>query len=566
MEASKYIRRCSRSVRVGALTIGGDAPIRLQSMANVSTMDTDACVRQALECAQAGCDLFRYTVQGEREARNLSPIVSRLRSASCAMPLVADIHFNRKPAFEALKYVEKVRINPGNFADSRARFQSDPLLHIQEVFTPFIEEARLQQRAIRIGVNHGSLSPRILEQWGNTPEGMVQSCLEYIALCQKLDFHEVVISMKSSNVQVMTQAVHRLITALQSIQAPYPLHLGVTEAGSGEDGRIKSAVGIGSLLMDGIGDTIRVSLSEDPLCEIEFGKKLISYVERVQQELRTSPYAPTPAHLYSVWDRATSELSYHQILGKDLTPIVYIDPSALSSVGLPEGVYPIAETQYVEIDTDREDAFNQLDALPESRVPLMLTSASPLALYRWRKIYEELHARHADHPIILHFKSAVSDPDMVLIESCLHLGSALLQGMGHAVMLSAPALRGISTIDLPLAILQATRLRTSHTEFISCPGCGRTLFDLQSVVQDLKQKLSHLPNLKIGIMGCIVNGPGEMADADYGFVGGAVGKVDLYIKQHCVQRGIPYQEAIPRLIEIIRENGDWIEPPLDHLS
>lgn len=523
-------------------------------------MDTEACVNQALECHEAGCDLFRYTVQGEREAQNLSLITSQLRRRECAIPLVADIHFNRKPAFESLKYVEKVRINPGNFADSRKDPEKTTIDKIRQEFGAFLQEATNHQRAVRIGVNHGSLSARILEQYGNTPQGMVESCLEYLGICREHSFDNIIISMKSSNVRVMTEAVRKLIVAMDSLGVAYPLHLGVTEAGSGEDGRIKSSIGIGSLLMDGIGDTIRVSLSEDPICEIVFGRKLIEYVESVQTALQISDLEACPADRYTEWNRKQTALSYNALLGQETTPIVFL-PTQEPAIATLEGVHPIASTRYTEIDLD-QDPLLQQTLLPSSQEePIMLTSQSPLALYRWRKAYEALQAKGAQHPTILHFKSSALDADKVLIEACLHLGSALLQGMGNAVMLTAEHLAPQATADLLLSILQAARIRSSRTEFISCPGCGRTLFDLQSVVQEIKKELSHLPNLKIGIMGCIVNGPGEMSDSDYGFVGGAVGKVDLYKKQECIRRGIPKEEALPILIEIIRQNGDWKEPP-----
>ncbi len=567
-----YSRRHTCSVHIGSLVIGSSHDIALQTMANVSTMETEACVQQALSCYEKGCSLFRYTAQGTREASNLQAISQNLRKKGCTMPLVADIHFTRGPAFEALKHVEKVRINPGNFVDNRT---SDPSLFeetqqlVQCEFGRFVEEAILLNRAIRIGVNHGSLSARMLERYGNTPNGMVESCLEYLRVCQQKDFHNVVISMKSSNVSVMTEAVRLLAHRLDTLNMPYPLHLGVTEAGADEDGRIKSAVGIGSLLMDGLGDTFRVSLSEEPYQELIFGNKLLAYINRVR-ELCSKGKEEYRYHWddYRLYHR--NQARQMEGIGGSLPPVTVAlshDTSPLARIDFSleqdNGLHLTNNTHRLpctEIDLNSEEWITQLPHKGSIQV-LILKADKETALYRWRKALDTLGELGFDSPIILRYDTLSSDPDEVLIEACLHLGSILLQGAGNGIMLTASNLTAEFTTSLVNGILQAVRLKMTHTEFISCPGCGRTLFDLQEVVREIKKELSHLNNLKIGVMGCIVNGPGEMADADYGYVGAGVGKIDLYKGKERALRGIDSNEAVEKLKQLIREHGDWKEPP-----
>ena len=472
-------------VRLGSLLIGSDYPIRLQSMTNTSTLDTDASVAQVSQLHDAGADIVRLTAQGVAHARNLSVIRRELRRRGIDTPLVADIHFNPAAAFAAAEEVEKVRINPGNFVDPGRTFKkleytddeyAAELQRLRDKFAHFLAICRNKAVAIRIGVNHGSLSDRIMSRYGDTPKGMVESAMEFLRVCVDEEFRDVVISIKASNVVVMTQTVRLLVQTMDSEDMHFPLHLGVTEAGDGEDARVKSAVGIGSLLADGIGDTIRVSLSEDPVNEIPVARALVEYVaERAPQVLRC----------------------------EDLTPAG--DPAIVAVNPHDDG------------------------------------SAAPLAT---------LHVSYPD----------TMPADRVVIAASVDLGGALLRGEGRAILITAPSMTPQQRRDLALSILQATRRRISKTEYIACPSCGRTLFDLPDVLKKVKQATAHLTGLKIGVMGCIVNGPGEMADADYGYVGGAVGKVSLYKGKQCLVQNIPADQAIPRLIDIIKEHGDWSDP------
>ena len=472
-------------VRVGSLLIGSDYPIRLQSMTNTSTLDTDASVAQVSQLHDAGADIVRLTAQGVAHARNLGVIRRELRRRGIDTPLVADIHFNPAAAFAAAEEVEKVRINPGNFVDPGRTFKkleytddeyAAELQRLRDKFAQFLAICRNKAVAIRIGVNHGSLSDRIMSRYGDTPKGMVESAMEFLRVCVDEEFRDVVISIKASNVVVMTQTVRLLVQTMDSEDMHFPLHLGVTEAGDGEDARVKSAVGIGSLLADGIGDTIRVSLSEDPVNEIPVARALVEYVaERAPQVLRC----------------------------EDLTPAG--DPAIVAVNPHDDG------------------------------------SAAPLAT---------LHVSYPD----------TMPADRVVIAASVDLGGALLRGDGRAILITAQSMTPQQRRDLALSILQATRRRISKTEYIACPSCGRTLFDLPDVLKKVKQATAHLTGLKIGVMGCIVNGPGEMADADYGYVGGAVGKVSLYKGKQCLVQNIPADQAIPRLIDIIKEHGDWSDP------
>ena len=472
-------------VRVGSLLIGSDYPIRLQSMTNTSTLDTDASVAQVSQLHDAGADIVRLTAQGVAHARNLGVIRRELRRRGIDTPLVADIHFNPAAAFAAAEEVEKVRINPGNFVDPGRTFKkleytddeyAAELQRLRDKFAQFLAICRNKAVAIRIGVNHGSLSDRIMSRYGDTPKGMVESAMEFLRVCVDEEFRDVVISIKASKVVVMTQTVRLLVQTMDSEDMHFPLHLGVTEAGDGEDARVKSAVGIGSLLADGIGDTIRVSLSEDPVNEIPVARALVEYVaERAPQVLRC----------------------------EDLTPAG--DPAIVAVNPHDDG------------------------------------SAAPLAT---------LHVSYPD----------TMPADRVVIAASVDLGGALLRGDGRAILITAQSMTPQQRRDLALSILQATRRRISKTEYIACPSCGRTLFDLPDVLKKVKQATAHLTGLKIGVMGCIVNGPGEMADADYGYVGGAVGKVSLYKGKQCLVQNIPADQAIPRLIDIIKEHGDWSDP------
>lgn len=564
MYLCRYQRRQSYSVPIGEARLGGESPLLLQSMANVSTMETDLCVAQALRCASEGCQLFRYTAQGVREATNLGVIAERLRAEGCHMPLVADIHFRSEPAFEALKHVEKVRINPGNFRHQKASLDDETArAEIAEVFGRFVREAQVRHRAIRIGVNHGSLSERILAQYGNTPEGMVASCMEYLKVCDSLGMRDVVISMKASNVLVMTQAVRLLVERMDALGWHYPLHLGVTEAGAGEDGRVKSCIGIASLLVDGLGDTLRVSLSEEPEAELRFGKKLIAYIDQLATFDQTRPIYGS--HTYRSVTRDQAQAHYPAVLTLDS------DGKALDvgfDARLEETQLAFAEErqtlQVINLDTPMDWLVQHLEdfvAHWDGRSWLELRGAELDYIYKVRYAVDQLSGRGTMPRILLHYASHARGYDDILIDCATQLGSLLLEGIGNAVAFSAVAMSPKARLDLLNGILQAVRIKMTHTEFISCPGCGRTLFDLQQTVAQVKQRLAHLPNLKIGVMGCIVNGPGEMADADYGYVGGGVGKVDLYRGQERLVHGIPSAEAVDRLIELIKSDGKWCDPP-----
>lgn len=569
MSLCRYQRRHSYTVPVGETRLGGESPLLLQSMANVSTMETDLCVAQALRCASEGCQLFRYTAQGVREATNLGVIAERLHAEGCRMPLVADIHFRSDPAFEALKHVAKVRINPGNFIHQKAALDDETArAEIAEVFGRFVREAQARHRAIRIGVNHGSLSERILAQYGNTPEGMVASCMEYLEVCDSLGMRDVVISMKASNVLVMTQAVRLLVERMDALDWHYPLHLGVTEAGAGEDGRVKSCIGIASLLVDGLGDTLRVSLSEEPEAELRFGKKLIAYIDQLATFDQTRPIYANHTYRSVTRDQAqgaTELAKYPAVLTLDS------DGTALDvgfDARLEETQLAFADErqplQVIDLDTPLDRLLQHLEDFAahwDGHAWLELRGAELDYIYKVRYAVEQLSGRGSMPRILLHYASHARGYDDILIDCATQLGSLLLEGIGNAVAFSAVAMSPKARLALLNGILQAVRIKMTHTEFISCPGCGRTLFDLQQTVAQVKQRLAHLPNLKIGVMGCIVNGPGEMADADYGYVGGGVSKVDLYRGQERLVHGIPSSEAVDRLIELIKSDGKWCDPP-----
>ena len=485
------------------------------------------------------------------------------------MPLVADIHFRSEPAFEALKHVDKVRINPGNFLHQKALLDDETArAEIAEIFGRFVREAQARHRAIRIGVNHGSLSERILAQYGNTPEGMVASCMEYLEVCDSLGMRDVVISMKASNVLVMTQAVRLLVERMDALDWHYPLHLGVTEAGAGEDGRVKSCIGIASLLVDGLGDTLRVSLSEEPEAELRFGKKLIAYIDQLAAFDQARPIYGSHTYRSVTRDQAQGAKTlthYPAVLTLDS------DGRALDvgfDARLEETQLAFSNEQQtlqiIDLDTPLDRLLQHLEDFAahwDGHSWLELRGAELDYIYRVRYAVDQLSGRGTMPRILLHYTSHARGYDDILIDCATQLGSLLLEGIGNAVAFSAAAMSPKARLDLLNGILQAVRIKMTHTEFISCPGCGRTLFDLQQTVAQVKRRLAHLPNLKIGVMGCIVNGPGEMADADYGYVGGGVGKVDLYRGQERLVHGIPSAEAVDRLIELIKSDGKWCDPP-----
>ena len=581
-----YHRRRTISVRIGDTPLGAGHPIRVQSMATTSTLDTEASVAQAERIIAAGAEYLRYTAQDKRVATNLGVIHQELRARGIMTPLVADIHFNPTAADTALEYVEKVRVNPGNYVDSKGVTEWNDEVYrtmhekVRERFGAFVERAKTLKRAIRIGVNHGSLSERMVMLYGDTPEGMVQSCLEYLDVCREHNFHDIVISMKSSNTVVMTAAVRLLVARLNELGYPaYPLHLGVTEAGEGEDGRIKSAVGIGSLLSDGIGDTIRVSLSEEPECEIPVARALVDYITTREQ-------VPPPSNstLLPSWDEyrrlaqdaRKDTTSIGALVGGSNLPIVLYPtdkpldsssfaqrPDALLS---PEGKLHLAGgTTIVGVDVRRiatdaltAELLEELASKPHILLLLESRGANPVADWRWG--FTQLRRAGIRCPILLHRRYETTDLELFRLYAAADCGSIFLDGWGNGLALEAPNLPSEEIIKTEFGILQASRLRMSKTEFISCPGCGRTLYNLQNTIAEIKSATSHLKGLKVGIMGCIVNGPGEMADADYGYVGAAPGKIDLYKGQECIKKGVPQAQAVEHLIQLIKEGGDWKDP------
>lgn len=525
---------------MGNVALGGSNPVRLQSMTNTSTLDTEASAAQVRRIVDAGGEIVRLTTQGSREAANLAEIKKALKRDGCDVPLVADVHFNPKAAFIAAEICEKVRINPGNFVDAPRQFlqleytdeeYAEELRGIRDALIPFLDVCKAHGTTVRLGVNHGSLSDRIMSRFGNTPEGMVESVMEFLRVCRDVNFHDIVISIKASNTVVMTQTVRLLAETMAREEMNYPLHLGVTEAGDAEDGRIKSAVGIGSLLAEGLGDTIRVSLSEDPENEIPVAAMLRDYISAREG------HDPIPEP-----DARTLSDEPARRLSAPLTP-----PSPEGEVAIAGVDFPIPE------DWEELDALG--DAWPGSQAPVILSSSHANAPGAVMSYIERALAKGFKNPFAVKFSYSSSSPEEVMIKAGADFGSILLNGYASAIILDAPALTEQTRADIARGILQATRLRFSRPEYIACPGCGRTLFDLQSTLAQVKKHTAHLKGLKIGVMGCIVNGPGEMADADYGYVGAGPGRVSLYKGKQLMVKNIPTEEALPLLMRLI-ETGE----------
>lgn len=577
-----YERRPAIEVTIGNLKLGGTHPVRLQSMANTDTNDTEGSVAQAERIIKAGADLLRYTTQGRREAANMANIAEGIHHLGYTTPLVADVHFNPSAADEALEHIEKVRINPGNYVDTKSstpREWTDELFEemhnkVIERFGKFVLRAKELGRAIRIGVNHGSLSERMLTRYGDTPEGMIESCLEYLDVCRMHDFHDIVISMKSSNTLVMTAAVRLLSKTLAERGYPaYPLHLGVTEAGEGEDGRIKSAVGIGSLLADGLGDTIRVSLSEEPEAEIPVAKTLVDYISSRQPlDVDTAILPDWNEYRNLSYNDRKNSIAIGKLAGGGNLPIVLSNATPSNSGDSTKADYYISDSgaitnaqgaimkdfSYIELDcySITEEA---LANVQETSL-ILLNAPGDNAIAEWRLGFTLLRRAGIKNSIILRRTYTTNDIELFRLQLAADAGTIIIDGWSNGLYISAPNLQEEDVIKTELGVLQATRLRMSKTEFISCPGCGRTLYSLTETIAKIKAATSHLKGLKIGVMGCIVNGPGEMADADYGYVGAAPGKIDLYKGQECIRRGIPQEEAVNQLIDLIKSEGDWREP------
>lgn len=555
-----YKRRPTAEVRVGATAIGGHNPVRLQSMTSTSTMDTAASVAQALRIAHAGAELVRLTAQGVREAANLTAIREGIRAAGCDVPLVADIHFNPRAALEAAARVEKVRINPGNFADPGRTFKkleytedeyAAERRRIVDALRPLIEICRANDTALRIGVNHGSLSDRIMSRYGDTPAGMTESAMEYLRACRELGFDRIVVSIKASNVGVMVGTVRRLAAAMDAEGMPFPLHLGVTEAGDGEDGRVKSAVGIGTLLAEGLGDTIRVSLSEEPEAEIPVARMITEHIARIAA---SSPLPSTsPTGQAAAGEPTVITEGGHGVVmaGRGHLPVVAAsDADAEYPADRRPDVIASRTDNLVEIKA--EDILREAPEISPAMV-IVLATAHPDAPRAFRSAIAALRRAEVYNPVIVKLRADGDSRDDAIVRTCIDAGGVLIDGLADGLWIEPGS--GIAdpeeTTGLAFAILQATRRRITATEYISCPSCGRTLFDLQSTLARVKEATAGMKGLKIGVMGCIVNGPGEMADADYGYVGAAAGCVSLYRGKECVEKNIPQEEAVDRLVALI---------------
>lgn len=578
-----YQRRVSREITIGPLKMGGDNPVRIQSMITSDTRDTDGCVKEILELAAAGCELVRVTAQTRKYAENLENIVREVRAAGCNVPLVADIHFKPDAALEAAKWVEKIRVNPGNYADKKkfeireytdAQYEEE-LDRIREEFTPLVELCKENNRAMRIGTNHGSLSDRIMNRYGDSPLGMVESALEFARIARDNDYHNFIFSMKASNPKVMIEA-YRLLVARLMQEGPdwnYPIHLGVTEAGDGEDGRIKSAIGIGSLLADGVGDTIRVSLTEDPVKEIPVAKALVDNIEfshlphdPENQQRGTLSYDP-----FSYKRRGSKEITIngHKLGGANTVRVFTSQEKydalshKLDKLGDFQPEIVMESSGAVEIDPENEKEIATINAVAEPTL-VTIRNGHPMAvIHAYRLLACKLDAHH---PILLKDTFHPSnDPEKdfqdTLLTAARNIGSLLCDGIGDAILIQGEHAPGQS-LRLAYNVLQAAGTRIFKTDYVACPSCGRTLFNLQDTTQKIRAATGHLKGVRIAVMGCIVNGPGEMADADFGYVGGAPNKINLYVNKTPVKFNIPEAEAVDRLIDLIKEHDKWIDPPV----
>jgi len=646
---TEYKRRVARVVNIGGVPLGGDYPIRVQSMTTVDTMDTLGSVEQTLRMVEAGCEYVRITAPSVKEAQNLLEIKKELRARGCNVPLIADIHFTPNAAELAARIIEKVRVNPGNYADKKkfeeieytdASYAAE-VERIRERFRPLVKICKQYGTAMRIGTNHGSLSDRILSRYGDTPLGMVESALEFLRLCEEENYYDVVLSMKASNTQVMVQAYRLLVQKLdeEGLQ-PYPLHLGVTEAGEAEDGRIKSAVGIGTLLEDGLGDTVRVSLTEAPEAEAPVARMLINrYVDRAARAEPIKPLAgPEPLNPFQYLRRATHEvlnfgglnvprviaslsqlpqLEYADLRAAGHLYSAFLDKFQMSDQGadyiytgerpvpfmLPNGLkeilnypawfdagqrphhYPLMTADRYMDDPVRHPQLNFLIVSPDTldqnlllhlrhdpTVVLVLYTRNAHAMPDLRRAFFDLLNNQVTCPVIIARSYPGQPLEQTQLDAATDIGGLLIDGLGDGVvlgteMLALPSqaewLDTVSQLNqLSFGILQAARTRMSKTEYISCPSCGRTLFDLQETTAMIRKRTDHLKGIKIGIMGCIVNGPGEMADADYGYVGVGKGKIALYRGQEVIKKAVPEERAVDELIDLMREDGKWLEKEL----
>ena len=627
---SNYTRFKTIEVKVGPIAIGGKNPIHIQSMTTANTMNTSATVDESIRMIDAGCKLVRITAPSKKDAENLANIKNELRLKGYKTPLVADIHYTPNAAEIAAKIVEKVRINPGNYADKKKFEEIDytdesynnELLRIEEKFTPLVQICKQNNTSMRIGTNHGSLSDRILSRYGDTPKGMVESALEFIRICRKHDYHNIVISMKASNTRVMVYAYRLLVNEMIKEGMKYPLHLGVTEAGEGEDGRIKSAVGIGTLLSEGIGDTIRVSLTEAPEYEMPVAQKILDHFKNIHNHKKI---AETKQHQIDYFQYEKRKTFQVENIGNKNVPIVISDLSnrkkitqaSFFSLGYRYSVpldkwhisemasdfiyigeneinfeipgtlriisnysswikhkkgFPIFNLKEYEKIKDFSETLNFLKIFDHEITPssidilknnkslvIFLESENINCIAAMRKFFFELMEEKIENPIIISRKYEFNDDEQLQISASIDIGSLLIDGLGDGICISSNNCSNKMLNSISFGILQASRTRISKTEYISCPSCGRTLFDLQETTAKIRKVTDHLKGVKIGIMGCIVNGPGEMADADYGYVGTGPGKITLYKEKTVVKKNVPESEAVDALIDLIKENGDWVD-------
>lgn len=607
----KYSRLKTHPVKVGSIEIGGNNPIRIQSMTSTNTLKTDETVDQSLRIIKAGGELVRITAQGIREAENLGNIKKEIRESGFETPLAADIHFNPKAAFTAAKIVEKVRINPGNFVDKRADFTKIEyteencqveLKKIEEKFIPLLNICKEKKTALRVGVNHGSLSDRIMNRYGDTPKGMIESAMEFLRICIRENFLNVVVSLKSSNTRVMVQANRLMLARMIEERMNFPLHLGVTEAGEGEDGRIKSAVGIGTLLADGIGDTIRVSLTEPPEDEIPVAKKLANYFDERINHKQINDIDTIPINFFEYNKRNTRVVE--NIGGNNLPVVisnkegneelypefVYLGDQLIfdssheksnfiideqnwdQQITYDDNLFPLfksfnnfylsesksSKLNFLKINCSEINDENLLKIKNQNNIVLILETNNKNSFADQRAAFFKLMNSACDFPVIIKRSYKENNLEDLQLKSASDIGGLFLDGLGDGIWIdNKSSIDEQDIINTSFGILQASRVRISKTEYISCPGCGRTLFDLQKTTAEIRKRTSHLKNLKIGIMGCIVNGPGEMADADYGYVGAGPGKITLYKNKEVVKKNIPEENAVEELIQLIKNCGDW---------
>jgi len=577
-----YNRRLTREIVVGdpangGFVMGGNHPLVKQSMLTCDTMDTALCVKQTLELTAVGCQLVRITAPTIKDAANLQNIVRELRQRGCKVPIVADIHFKPEAAMEAVKWVEVVRVNPGNYADSKKfatkEYTDDQyaaeLKRIEEKFTPLVLESIRLKRCLRIGTNHGSLSDRIMNRYGDTPLGMVESALEFARICRKHNFHNFKFSMKSSNPKVMIEC-YRLLVARLDQEGPdwnYPIHLGVTEAGEGEDGRIKSAIGIGSLLCDGLGDTIRVSLTEDSPREIEVCTDLLAQIPVLANSKVILAETDFPFDPFHFEKRETPEIELNETTscgGEQLVRVVVTRATydkVAPKIRPKDDVKP--EAVYEDLSVAEIDPTHDFEINCDTQLVTVKDGVNLPAITAFRLLAAKLNRLGRRNPILLkdaiNFEPAPLEPKIALLRAAVVIGSLLADGMGDAILIRSES-GGGQSLRLAYNILQAAGCRSFKTDYVACPSCGRTLFNLQTVTARIKDRTQHLKGVKIAIMGCIVNGPGEMADADFGYVGGAPNKINLYVGKTPIKFNIPESEAVERLVDLIKEHNKWVEP------